>query len=451
MDNLNSICPLDGRYYDKVKELSEYFSEKALIKYRIIVELKYFLFLTTIEIKQLSNIEKTKLNNLEKFCLSLSNSNDDSINDIILSVKNFEKKCNHDVKSIEYYLQSLFNKLGLDNYIPFIHIGLTSQDVTNTAYNMMVSNFINDKYYFLIEDMKEDLINISDNTINIPIISKTHGQPASPTTMGKELLVFIHRLNDIDIQNKLRTKFGGAVGNLNAHKIAFPDHNWPKLMNKFIQQLNLERYQYTTQIDPYLDLCNLFDKIKTINNICIDLCRDIWLYISYNFFKQKINQNEVGSSTMPHKVNPIDFENAEGNFMISTALLSFLSNKLPISRLQRDLTDSTVLRNIGVALGYSYLAIKSLKRGLNKLIINKEVINQDIQNNYLVVMEGIQTILRREGIQDAYEKCKSFSRNNDMPKSEDINIFINSLDISNDIKNELLNITPYNYIGYSDQ
>ena len=441
MNNLNSICPLDGRYYEKVNELSDYFSEKALIKYRTIVEIKYFLFLKNIGI---ANLEGLKNNELGK----LNDLIHDFKDDYIIEIKQIEKDCNHDVKSIEYFLQKYFINNGMDKYISFIHFGLTSQDITNTSYNLMINDYIKNSFIQLLEDTTSILYNLSKETYNISMVSKTHGQPASTTTMGKELNVFLYRLSNIRLDNKLYTKFGGAIGNLNAHKVAFPDLDWPDLMNKFIKSLNLERYEFTTQIDPYDGLCSLFDKIRQINNICIDLCRDIWLYVSNNYFKQKIKNCEVGSSTMPHKVNPIDFENAEGNFMLSTAILTFLSNKLPISRLQRDLTDSTVMRNIGIAFGYSHLALKSLKSGLNKLIINKEVILKDLEDNCIIVMEGIQTILRREGIDDAYEKCKSFSRSNDRIKYEDITNFINSLNISRELKTELLNITPENYTGY---
>jgi len=447
MNNFNALSPLDGRYQKEVEELKQYFSEFSLFKYRILIEIEYFIHLSKI-IPQLNYI------NINTHYILRSIYNNFNENDCH-QIKIIENNIRHDVKAVEYFLQNKF-KLFSDNYpelkntTNFIHFGITSQDINCPAQMLMIKNSINDIFYPIFTAIIATLDTISNKYINITMISHTHGQPASPTTFGKEIRVFKYRLlKEIDNLKKsnFSTKFGGAVGNFNAHYVAYPKINWSEFSDNFIQSIGLTRNQFTTQISNYEEISYIFDTFKRINSILIDLNTDIWTYISKNYLKQKINENEVGSSTMPHKINPINFENSEGNLIIANSLFEGMSRKLPISRLQRDLTDSTILRNIGIAFGYSLLSYKSLLSGLNKIEINKISINNDIEKNYVVIAEAIQTILRREGFTDSYEKLKEFTRKNENITSKQIQLFINQLDISENIKNELLHISVHNYIG----
>lgn len=437
--NLFAISPIDGRYAEKTKELSHYFSEFAYIKERIHVELKYIIELIKILDYNISLDEKKIMNIYENF----------SVKDAIY-VKEIESKINHDVKAVEYFLKE---QDSIPNGIKkFIHFGLTSQDISTTAIVRNVMHGSNFLLTYLLQ-IHTTLNQLSKTWKNIPMLSRTHGQPASPTYVNKEIKVFIERIDEQCSQLyeiPWSTKFGGAVGNFNALSFAYPDINWIKFANDFITLLGLTRSQYTTQIDHYDNLVARFDCIRRLNNILIDLNRDIWMYISHDYFKQKINNQEVGSSTMPHKVNPIDFENSEGNFMMANSIFNFLSNKLPISRMQRDLTDSTVVRNIGVAFAHTLIGYKSLLKGLNKLEINETKIRQDLQENSIIIVEGIQTILKKDGIENAYELFKQFSRNNDKKSLDDIGTFIKSLYDDGIIKSQetyikLLELTPENY------
>lgn len=443
MHTLYSISPIDGRYYDKIKSISDYFSEYALIKYRVFVEIKYLIALSHLQLKNIPSLNKQQIQHLENIYQNFSIKDAER-------VKEIEKTINHDVKAVEYFIKE---KLNVDEYKhlqEFVHFGLTSQDINNTAIPLMVKDFLNKEFFLLLENIIHQLIEMSRQFKNIPMLARTHGQPASPTVLGKEIYVFAYRLQSQLKDLKalpIKAKFGGATGNFNAHYVAYPDINWIQFADNFIKSLSLERYAFTTQIENYDYLSALFDAIKRINNILIDLCTDIWMYISINYFSQKINPNEVGSSAMPHKVNPIDFENAEGNLKYANAIFGFLSEKLPISRWQRDLTDSTVIRNIGVPFAHTVLSIKSIQKGLSKLDVNFSVIEEDLNKSWQVVAEGIQTILRRENYPQPYETLKNFTRNNITITKENIHQFIDSLNISENIKQELKKITPQNYIG----
>ena len=444
VNSLNSISPIDGRYHNNTIKLSGYFSEKAFIRYRIIVEIEYFISLVEIPLPQLKSFPTKKIKDLkniyEKFTV-----------DDALEVKRIEKKTNHDVKAIEYFLKNKFDLIGISRFKEFIHFGLTSQDINNTSIPLSIKNAINEEYFPNINEVLSNLNKLSNESKNVPMLARTHGQPASPTKMGKEIMVFIERLENqmkvlMSIPNA--AKFGGATGNYNAHVVSYPKINWRNFSSNFLEtKFGLKHSFPTTQIEHYDYFSSQCDSLRRINNILIDMCRDIWHYISMDYFKQKILKNEVGSSAMPHKVNPIDFENAEGNLGVANSLFIHLSQKLPISRLQRDLTDSTTLRNIGVPFAHTIIAFKSLNRGLSKLFINKDKISKDLEENWSVVAEGIQTMLRREGYFGAYEKLKELTRINKKINQTIINEFINSLDISSEIKKDLKKITPFNYVG----
>ena len=444
VNSLNSISPIDGRYHNNTIKLSGYFSEKAFIRYRIIVEIEYFISLVEIPLPQLKSFPTKKIKDLkniyEKFTV-----------DDALEVKRIEKKTNHDVKAIEYFLKNKFDLIGISRFKEFIHFGLTSQDINNTSIPLSIKNAINEEYFPNINKVLSNLNKLSNESKNVPMLARTHGQPASPTKMGKEIMVFIERLENqmkvlMSIPNA--AKFGGATGNYNAHVVSYPKINWRNFSSNFLEtKFGLKHSFPTTQIEHYDYFSSQCDSLRRINNILIDMCRDIWHYISMDYFKQKILKNEVGSSAMPHKVNPIDFENAEGNLGVANSLFIHLSQKLPISRLQRDLTDSTTLRNIGVPFAHTIIAFKSINKGLSKLFINKDKISKDLEENWSVVAEGIQTMLRREGYFGAYEKLKELTRINKKINQTIINEFINSLDISSEIKKDLKKITPFNYVG----
>ncbi len=441
---INAISPVDGRYRKQVERLSYYFSEAALINYRVYVEVEYFVALCEIPLPQLKGIERKKISELRELC------RDFTFNDA-QDVKEIEATTNHDVKAVEYYLKKRFDKMGLGKYKEFIHFGLTSQDINNTAGPYALKLAVDEVIIPIYEDLLQKLTRRAKEWKTVSMLARTHGQPASPTILGKEIYVFAERLKQ---QLKLlknipfSAKFGGATGNFNAHYVAYPEINWSEFGNDFVKNnLLLERLQHTTQIEHYDNQAALFDNMKRINTILIDLSRDMWSYISMEYFKQKIKAGEVGSSAMPHKVNPIDFENAEGNLGIANALFEHLSAKLPLSRLQRDLTDSTVSRNIGVPFAHTLIAIKSLIKGLDKLILNEEKINADLENNWAVVAEAIQTILRREGFPKPYETLKELTRTNTHIDHKAISNFIEKLNVPVKIKEELSKISPSNYTG----
>jgi adenylosuccinate lyase len=440
----NSINPIDGRYYEKTKNLSQYFSEAALIKYRIAVEIKYFLALTAIPLEQLKGWRKEDTNLLLDKMNHLTEAD-------ILKVKEIEKTTNHDVKAVEYFLKDYFQEQGLESYSEFIHFGLTSQDINNTSFPKMIQDAF---ALVLLPKSEEILQKIKDYALlwkGIPMLAHTHGQPASPTTFGKEMAVFAERLETQLLalkEIKLYAKFGGATGNFNAHHVAYPNIDWVKFANAFCQEtLKIPRAQTTTQIAPYDDHANLFQALSRFNTVLLDFTRDIWMYISMNYLKQKSIDKEVGSSAMPHKVNPIDFENAEGNLGLANALFHFLADKLPVSRLQRDLTDSTVIRNIGVPFGYSLIAYTSLLKGLSKIDLNAKKLSDDLENNWAVIAEAIQVILRREGYPQPYEALKELTRGKSTVQKEDLHSFIEGLSITPSLKEELKSITPHNYTG----
>lgn len=444
LSNLTAVSPVDGRYGDKTENLRKYFSEYALIKYRVFVEIEYFIALCELPLKQLKEVTGKQLDSLKKVHQNFSVEDAEK-------VKEIEKVTNHDVKAVEYFLKEKFENTGLKKYREFIHFGLTSQDANNTALPLSIHDALNEEYYPLIQKLIDKLEELSVEWKDIPMLAKTHGQPASPTKLGKEIKVFIER---IEIQlNQLKklpchAKFGGATGNFNAHFVAYPEIDWQTFANNFCKQkLGLERSQYTTQIAHYDNYSAIFDAIKRINNIILDLDRDMWTYISMNYFRQKIKKGEVGSSTMPHKVNPIDFENSEGNIGIANAGFEQLSSKLPVSRLQRDLTDSTVTRFIGVPFGHTVIAIKSTLRGLDKLLLNMQAIDKDLEKNWAVVSEAVQTILRREFFPNPYEALKDLTRKNEVIDKNAIHNFIDGLNISEEIRQELKQITPQNYTG----
>jgi adenylosuccinate lyase len=441
---LTAISPIDGRYQSKTTELGNFYSEAALIKYRVKVEIEYFIGLCEIPLPQLENFDKSLFGNLQAIYTDFSNED-------ATKVKEIEKVTNHDVKAVEYFIKEEFDKLNLDEYKEFIHFGLTSQDINNTATPLLIMDSVSEVYVPNYLDLLEKLKELKDEWSEIPLLARTHGQAASPTRLGKEIMVFIERLEkQMSLLNTIpfSAKFGGATGNFNAHHVAYPNINWIDFANQFLEEkLDLDRSQVTTQIEHYDNLAALFDNLKRVNNILIDLSRDIWSYVSMDYFKQKIKAGEVGSSAMPHKVNPIDFENAEGNLGIANAIFEHLSAKLPISRLQRDLTDSTVLRNVGVPMAHTLIAFKSILKGLNKLILNEKAIADDLEKNWAVVAEAIQTILRREGYPKPYEALKGLTRTNEAINQKSIATFIDSLDINNNLKEELKKITPSNYTG----
>jgi adenylosuccinate lyase len=444
LNELTAISPIDGRYRNKVSELEDYFSEYALIKYRVFVEIEYFLALCTIPLPQLADFDMSKSKELRSVLI------DFTIEDA-QRVKEIESTTNHDVKAVEYFLKEKFDTLGLKKYKEFIHFGLTSQDINNTAVPCSLRDALREVYYPRLEKLIEKLEELAAGWDEIPMLARTHGQPASPTRLGKEIRVFIERLNvQIDLVKSIScyAKFGGATGNLNAHVVAFPSIDWVKFANDFCtNSLQLERSQYTTQIAHYDNYSAIFDNLKRINTIILDLDRDMWTYISMEYFKQKIKKGEIGSSAMPHKVNPIDFENSEGNIGIANALFEHLSAKLPVSRLQRDLTDSTVLRNIGIPIAHSLISINSTLKGLDKLLINTDAINNDLEKNWSVVAEAIQTILRCENYPNPYEALLNLTRTNSKIDKETIKKFIDSLEVSQEIKDKLKQITPQNYTG----
>lgn len=441
---LTAVSPVDGRYRGKVESLSEYFSEYALIRYRIRVEIEYFIALCGIPLPQLKGFKKSNFKKLRKIYSSITPQE-------AQRVKELEKVTNHDVKAVEYYIKEKFKALGIEEYSEFVHFGLTSQDINNTATPLSLKEGIAETYMPVLLEVRKTLGWFAKEWKNVPMLAHTHGQPASPTRLGKEFAVFTARLDE---QLKLlktvpySSKFGGATGNFNAHFLAYPQIDWNKFAKSFqMEVFGLKRSYPTTQIEHYDHLAALFDNLKRINTILIDLCRDIWTYISMEYFKQKIKAGEIGSSAMPHKVNPIDFENAEGNFGIANAVFGHLSGKLPVSRMQRDLTDSTVLRNVGVPLAHTIIALKSLQKGLGKLILNEEKLAGDLENNWAVVAEAIQTVLRREGYPHPYETLKELTRVNTKVTAKSISDFVESLNVSEEVKRELKAITPHNYTG----
>ncbi|WP_217606267.1 adenylosuccinate lyase [Chitinophaga sp. GbtcB8] len=438
---LTAISPLDGRYRKQLEELAPYFSEYALIRYRVLVEIEYFIALAELKV---FTLPKAKVPALRKIYQELTLEHAQLIKDT-------EKITNHDVKAVEYFVKNELKSLGLEDKLEWVHFGLTSQDINNTAIPLLWKEAVEQLYMPAIANLVLELKKFGKNWMKIPMLARTHGQPASPTILGKEILVFVERLEgQIKLLGEIpfAAKFGGATGNFNAHHVAFPKINWEKFADKFVNTtLDLQRMRYTTQIEHYDNLAAHFDTLKRINNVLIDLCRDIWTYISMDYFKQKVKKNEVGSSAMPHKVNPIDFENAEGNLGVGNALYEHLSAKLPISRLQRDLTDSTVLRNVGVPFGHSMLALRSIQKGMEKLILNEAKLKEDLENNWAVVAEAIQTVLRRENYPQPYEALKELTRGGDQINQKTIHKFIDGLKINATLKKELKAITPENYTG----
>ena len=444
LNNLTAISPIDGRYRKKLEVLSNYFSEFALIKYRVFVEIQYFIALWELEIPQLSKLSKNSVKNIEQIFLGFS------IEDAMY-IKEIEEKINHDVKAVEYFIKDKFDELGLSKFKEFVHFGLTSQDINNTAIPLILKNFTTDYYLNKLFEVRNELQVLIEKCEGVSVLARTHGQPASPTKLDKEIKVFKVRIDEqikILKNNLFASKFSGATGNFNAHKVSYPNVDWETFGRNFCEKKLKLHYSFpTTQIEHYDHYAALCDSKSRINTILIDLCRDMWSYISLDYFNQKINKNEVGSSAMPHKVNPIDFENAEGNLGLANSIFRHFSQKLPISRLQRDLTDSTVLRNAGVPISHSILSFESLIKGLKKLNVNKKKIHDDLNENWIVIAEAIQTILRREGYKNPYEKIKELTRNNKKITKNDLLVFINRLDVSKQIKKELKNISPKNYTG----
>ena len=444
LNALTAISPIDGRYTSKTEKLQQYFSESALIKYRIQVEVEYFISLCELPLAQLQNFPTDKFQDLRNLYQNFSL-------DSAKRIKDIESVTNHDVKAVEYLIKEEFDKLELSKYKEFIHFGLTSQDINNTAVPLSIKDAFTDVFFPELTSVLDKLKQLSTDWEEIPMLARTHGQAASPTKLGKEIFVFVERIeNQINLITNIpfSAKFGGATGNFNAHHVAYPNQDWKRFANNFVERnLGLTRQQTTTQIEHYDNLSALMDCIKRINNILIDLCRDIWTYVSMDYFKQSIKKGEVGSSAMPHKVNPIDFENAEGNLGMGNAIYEFLSGKLPISRLQRDLTDSTVLRNIGVPFSHNLIAFSSLNKGLGKLVLNEEQLLKDLDNNWAVCAEAIQTILRRESYPNPYEVLKDLTRTNSEINKESLSEFISGLEVSNEIKEELRQISPFNYTG----
>jgi adenylosuccinate lyase len=441
LNSLTAISPLDGRYRHQLGQLDDYFSEFAWMKYRVLVEIEYFLFLSQKNFFSLSNSTKKKIKSIaDHFSL-----------DDAREIKKTERITNHDVKAVEYFLKSRLEEIDVTESMEWMHFGLTSQDINNTAIPLIWKHAIEFEYLPLLLNLNRQLQLLAKEWSAVAMLARTHGQPATPTTLGKEVMVFVERIEDqveLFIQIPFTAKFGGATGNLNAHYVAFPKRDWTKLANEFVEgTLGLKRQQHTTQIEHYDHLAAHFDAMKRLNNILLDLCRDIWSYVSMDYFKQKIKKTEVGSSAMPHKVNPIDFENAEGNLGVGNALFEHLASKLPVSRLQRDLTDSTALRNIGVPFAHTVLAIKSIEKGLTKLVLNESKIHQDLDNNWAVVAEAIQTILRREEYPRPYETLKELTRGSNGITKQSIHAFIDGLNIPASVKKELKRITPHNYTG----
>ena len=456
LNNLTAISPIDGRYRGKTEPLGDYFSEYALIRYRIRVEIEYFITLCELPLPQLESFDHSLFEFLRNIYRDFTPTDAQRIKDI-------EKVTNHDVKAVEYYIKEKFdeiqnaqsgtkvNALNLQPYKEFIHFGLTSQDINNTSVPLSIKEALENVYYPLVEELIEQLNDYAEEWKNVAMLAKTHGQPASPTRLGKEIMVYVYRLEEQLRSLKdtpITAKFGGATGNYNAHHVAYPQYDWREFGNKFVsEKLGLEREQFTTQISNYDWLGAIFDAMRRINTIVIDLDRDFWMYISMEYFKQKIKAGEVGSSAMPHKVNPIDYENSEGNLGIANAILQFLAQKLPVSRLQRDLTDSTVLRNVGVPMGHAVIAFESTLKGLRKLILNEDKLHEDLENTWAVVAEAIQTILRREAYPNPYETLKALTRTNKKMTEETIHEFIKTLDVNDSVKEELMAITPWNYTG----
>lgn len=445
LDALTAVSPIDGRYRSKTECLADYFSEYALIRYRVRVEIEYFITLCELPLPQLESFNSALFEQLRDIYRNFDETS-------AARVKEIEKTTNHDVKAVEYFIKEEFDKIGgLDDYKEFIHFGLTSQDINNTSVPLSIKEALEEVYYPQVEELIAQLQEYADEWKDIPMLAKTHGQPASPTRLGKEIEVYVYRLSEqlASLRNcKMTAKFGGATGNFNAHHVAYPQHDWRAFGNRFVsEKLGLEREQWTTQISNYDHLGSIFDAIRRINTIMIDLDRDFWMYISMEYFKQKIKAGEVGSSAMPHKVNPIDFENSEGNLGVANAILQFLAQKLPVSRLQRDLTDSTVLRNVGVPIGHSIIAIQSTLKGLRKIILNEEKLKADLEDTWAVVAEAIQTILRREAYPHPYEALKALTRTNKKMTEETIHDFIQTLNVSDSVKAELMAINPHNYTG----
>ncbi len=442
LNSLTAISPIDGRYFETAKPLSPYFSEYALMQYRVQVEIEYLIALSG-SVSEMVDFPVYRLKDLRLIYKSFSEKD-------AAEIKEIEKTTNHDVKALEYFIKKQFDRLNLESFKEFVHFGLTSQDINNTAIPLLLKKFIEDEYFPQAEILLSRLNGLAKEWKDVPMLAHTHGQPASPTRVGKEIMVFAARVEKQ--LNQLKSvphaaKFGGATGNLNAHHIAYPNIDWNKFADEFCQHLGLVRSFPTTQIEHYDNMAALFDNLKRINTIMIDFCRDMWQYISMEYFKQKIKEGEIGSSAMPHKVNPIDFENAEGNLGFANAIFEYLSAKLPISRLQRDLTDSTVLRNIGVPMAHTYIAFQSVLKGINKLELNQTAINQDLDNNWAVVAEAIQTILRKEGYPNPYEALKDLTRKNEKITQKSISIFIDGLAIADDLKTRLKAITPFTYVG----
>lgn len=445
LDTLTAVSPIDGRYRNKTERLADYFSEYALIRYRIRVEIEYFITLCELPLPQLASFNHDLFEQLRDIYRKFDESG-------AARVKEIEKTTNHDVKAVEYFIKEEFDKIGgLDEYKEFIHFGLTSQDINNTSVPLSIKEALDEVYYPQVEELILQLKEYAEEWKDVPMLAKTHGQPASPTRLGKEIEVYVYRLSE-QLESlrscKFTAKFGGATGNFNAHHVAYPTYDWRAFGNQFVsEKLGLEREQWTTQISNYDHMGSIFDAIRRINTIIIDLDRDFWMYISMEYFKQKIKAGEVGSSAMPHKVNPIDYENSEGNLGVANAILQFLAQKLPVSRLQRDLTDSTVLRNVGVPLGHSVIAIQSTLKGLRKLILHEEKLREDLDDTWAVVAEAIQTILRREAYPHPYEALKALTRTNNKMTEETIHEFIQTLNVSDSVKAELMAITPHNYTG----
>ena len=445
LDTLTAVSPIDGRYRNKTERLADYFSEYALIRYRIRVEIEYFITLCELPLPQLASFNHDLFEQLRDIYRKFDESG-------AARVKEIEKTTNHDVKAVEYFIKDEFDKIGgLDEYKEFIHFGLTSQDINNTSVPLSIEEALEEVYYPQVEELIQQLKEYAEEWKEVPMLAKTHGQPASPTRLGKEIEVYVYRLSE-QLESlrscKFTAKFGGATGNFNAHHVAYPTYDWRAFGNLFVsEKLGLEREQWTTQISNYDHMGSIFDAIRRINTIIIDLDRDFWMYISMEYFKQKIKAGEVGSSAMPHKVNPIDYENSEGNLGVANAILQFLAQKLPVSRLQRDLTDSTVLRNVGVPLGHSVIAIQSTLKGLRKLILHEEKLREDLDDTWAVVAEAIQTILRREAYPHPYEALKALTRTNNKMTEETIHEFIQTLNVSDSVKAELMAITPHNYTG----
>ncbi len=443
LNQLTAISPIDGRYRKQVESLAPFFSEFGLIKYRVLIEIEYFIALCETGVPQLAGVEKSLFPSLREIYTNFSEAD-------ATWIKETEKVTNHDVKAVEYFIKHKLENFGIEQYLEFIHFGLTSQDVNNTAIPLSLKEAMESIVVPKIEEAIAKIKALAEEWKDVTLLAHTHGQPASPTRLGKEFMVFAERLDrQMDLLKTIpySAKFGGATGNFNAHHVAYPENDWISFGNNFVKSLGLQRSKFTTQIEHYDNLAALFDNLKRINNIVLDLDRDVWTYVSMGYFKQKIKAGEIGSSAMPHKVNPIDFENSEGNVGIANALYEFLAAKLPVSRLQRDLTDSTVLRNIGVPIGHQVIALTALLRGLNKLELNQDAINADLEDNWAVVAEAIQTVLRREGYPQPYEALKNLTRKNEKITEKAISTFIDELEVSDKVKYELKRITPFNYVG----